>query len=86
MAGCRRGVQTERQWPLADCAGQPDWRAGRRHHGPNGQVNVTRTLRTVIGHISAAAPQAGAHLQASIRTGLECRYDPAPGGPSRWSL
>jgi hypothetical protein len=49
-------------------------------------VNVTRTLRAVIGHISAAAPQAGAHLQASIRTGLECRYDPAPGGPSRWSL
>jgi hypothetical protein len=49
-------------------------------------VNVTRTLRTVIGHISDAAPQAGAHLQASVRTGLECRYDPAPGGPPRWSL
>jgi hypothetical protein len=49
-------------------------------------VNVTRTLRAVIGHIGAAAPQVGAHLRASLRTGLECRYDPAPGGPSRRSL
>jgi hypothetical protein len=49
-------------------------------------VNVTRTLRVVLGQIAAAAPQAGAHLRASVRTGLECRYDPAPGGPSRWNL
>jgi len=47
---------------------------------------VTRTLRAVIGQIGAAAPRAGAHLQASVRTGLQCRYDPAPGGPARWSL
>jgi hypothetical protein len=50
------------------------------------RVNVTRTLRTAVGRISAAAPRAGAHLQASIRTGLACRYDPAPGGPSRWNV
>jgi hypothetical protein len=49
-------------------------------------VNVTRTRRMVVGRISAAAPRAGAHLRASIRTGLECRYDSAPGGPSRWNV
>ena len=33
---------------------------------------------------SAAAPIVGAHLNASIRTGTLCRYQPAPGGPARW--
>ena len=50
------------------------------------RVNATRTLRSVLDRIGAQAPQAGAHLQASIRTGLACRYDPAPGGPSRWRV
>ena len=48
------------------------------------RVNVTRTLRTAIERISDRAPEAGAHLRRSIRTGLACRYDPAPGGPARW--
>ena len=50
------------------------------------RVNVTRTLRAAVDRISVSAPQAGAHLRASIRTGLECRYDPAPGGPTRWRV
>ncbi len=50
------------------------------------RVNVTRTLRAAIGRISAAAPTAGAHLAASVRTGRDCRYQPAPGGPSRWHV
>jgi tetratricopeptide (TPR) repeat protein len=50
------------------------------------RVNVTRTLRTAIERISARAPQAGAHLHRSVRTGLACRYDPAPGGPTRWRV
>jgi hypothetical protein len=48
------------------------------------RVNVTRTLRATIERIAPAAPRAAAHLRASIRTGAACRYDPAPGGPSRW--
>jgi len=48
------------------------------------RVNVTRTLRATIDHITMAAPIAGAHLTASIRTGTTCRYQPAPGGPDRW--
>jgi hypothetical protein len=48
------------------------------------RVNVTRTLRAAIDRITVAAPIAGAHLNASIRTGTLCRYQPAPGGPARW--
>jgi len=48
------------------------------------RVNVTRTLHAAIDRITTAAPIAGAHLNASIRTGTLCRYQPAPGGPARW--
>ncbi|GAA1310030.1 AAA family ATPase [Pseudonocardia xinjiangensis] len=50
------------------------------------RVNVTRTLRGVIDTITRAAPAAGAHLSASIRTGRACRYQPAAGGPGRWHV
>lgn len=50
------------------------------------RVNVTRTLRATIERVAAAAPRAAAHLRASIRTGGACRYEPAPGGPSRWHV
>jgi len=48
------------------------------------RVNVTRTLRATIERIEALAPRVGAHLQASIRTGNACRYEPATGGPAHW--
>jgi len=60
-----------------------------RMPGPEAErarVNVTRTLRATIERIAAAAPRAAAHLRASIRTGAACRYEPAPGGPSRWHV
>jgi hypothetical protein len=50
------------------------------------RVNVTRTLRATIERIAPAAPHAAAHLRASVRTGLACRYQPAPGGPARWHV
>jgi hypothetical protein len=50
------------------------------------RVNVTRTLRATLDQIAERAPIAGAHLQASIRTGGTCRYQPVAGGPSRWSV
>ena len=64
---------------------------GGRDRGVRGaderaRVNVTRTLRATLDKITDAAPGAGAHLRASIRTGRACRYQPAPGGPSRWYL
>ena len=48
------------------------------------RVNVTRTIRVAIEHITLAAPIAGTYLQSSIRTGTRCRYQPAPGGPASW--
>jgi hypothetical protein len=50
------------------------------------RVNVTRTPRAAIERISAAAPVAGDHLAASVRTGRACRYQPADGGPARWHV
>ncbi len=48
------------------------------------RVNVTRTLRATIERILLSAPRAGAHLQCSVHTGRACRYQPEPGGPTRW--
>ena len=48
------------------------------------RINVTRTLWQAVERIEAAAPVAGAHLRASLRTGTRCRYQPAPSGPARW--
>jgi hypothetical protein len=50
------------------------------------RVNATRTLRSALDRISRVAPKAGAHLDASVRTGQNCRYDPGPGGPSGWDV
>jgi len=82
-------AEAERQWLLAELR-RASGLGGRMRRttteSERARVNVTRTLRAAVGRISAAAPRVGAHLQASIRTGLECRYDPAPGGPSRWNV
>ena len=49
-------------------------------------MNVTRTLRAAIDRIAADAPHAAAHLDASLHTGRLCRYQPVPGGPTRWHV
>src|SRR5262249_12065620 len=79
-AGRASRAEAERQWLLAELRRTTGLGGrGRRTttESERARVNVTRTLRAVIGRICAVAPQAGAHLQASVRTGLECRYDPA---------
>jgi hypothetical protein len=50
------------------------------------RVNVTRTLRATIDKLALLAPGCAAHLRASVHTGRACRYQPAPGGPSRWHV
>jgi hypothetical protein len=50
------------------------------------RVNVTRSVRTAIERITEVAPAVGMHLQASIRTGGSCRYEPAEGGPAHWRV
>ncbi|WP_329138642.1 ATP-binding protein [Streptomyces sp. NBC_01476] len=64
---------------------------GGRPRMPSGEaerarVNATRALGTAVRRIEAAAPLAGAHLRASLRTGRYLRYQPAPGGPTRWRV
>jgi hypothetical protein len=82
-------AEAERQWLLGELR-RATGLGGRMRRttaeSERARVNVTRTLRGALDRISAAAPRAGAHLQASVRTGLECRYDPAPGGPARWRV
>jgi hypothetical protein len=50
------------------------------------RINVTRTVRAAIDRLAVAAPAAGAHLTSSVRTGRNCRYQPAVGGPTRWHV
>ncbi|GGL02501.1 hypothetical protein Sme01_47300 [Sphaerisporangium melleum] len=60
-----------------------------RVHGGEAErarVNATRAVRAAVGRVEAAAPLAGAHLRASLRTGRFLRYQPAPGGPARWNV
>lgn len=40
------------------------------------RLNVTRTIRHAITHLSTAHPELAAHLDASLATGVSCCYDP----------
>jgi hypothetical protein len=40
------------------------------------RVNVTRTIRHAIGELASIAPEAAAHLDESIVTGVACCYEP----------
>jgi tetratricopeptide (TPR) repeat protein len=82
-------AQTERQTLLAELRRTTGLGGRPRVTSPEAErarVNVTRTLRATLDHIAERAPRAAAHLQASIRTGRMCRYQPAAGGPERWSV
>ena len=82
-------LDAERHAVLAELRRAVGLGGRRRMAGPEAErarVNVTRTLRAAIERIAPAAPRAAAHLRASIRTGAACRYEPAPGGPSRWHV
>ena len=50
------------------------------------RVNVTRTLRHALDQIADVAPDVGAHLLGSIRTGTYCSYRPAAGEEVDWSV
>jgi len=50
------------------------------------RVNATRALWATVSQVESAAPLAGAHLRASLRSGRYFRYQPAPGGPAHWLL
>lgn len=50
------------------------------------RVNVTRSIRRAIGAVAAAAPDLGAHLDVSVRTGRHCRYQPDPATALTWEV
>jgi hypothetical protein len=82
-------VEAERQALLKELSRAAGLGGRNRLAAPEAErarVNVTRTLRAAIERVAADAPGAAAHLRASIRTGAACRYEPAPGGPSRWHV
>jgi hypothetical protein len=82
-------LEAERQALLAELRSATGLAGRSRDVSPEAErarVNVTRTLRATLARITEMAPAAGAHLQASIRTGGACRYQPEAGGPAGWDV
>ncbi|MFJ4847297.1 MULTISPECIES: AAA family ATPase [unclassified Streptomyces] len=82
-------VQAERGALLAELRRAAGLSGRPRAHGNEAErarVSATRALWRTIERIEAAAPLAGAHLRASLRTGRLLRYQPAPGGPGGWQV
>lgn len=50
------------------------------------RVNVTRSIRRAIAAVAAQAPELGAHLEVSVRTGRECSYRPDPAAALTWEV
>ena len=82
-------LEAERQALLAELRRATGLAGRSRDVSPEAErarVNVTRTLRATLARITEMAPAAGAHLQASIRTGGVCRYQAEAGGPAGWDV
>jgi non-specific serine/threonine protein kinase len=50
------------------------------------RVNITRAVKSVLGRVRADSPLLGAHLDATIRTGVFCSYSPDPRVPIPWDI
>lgn len=50
------------------------------------RVRVTKAIRIAIRRITEADAELGAHLSASIRTGLFCSYSPRSGDRIEWTI
>jgi len=48
------------------------------------RLNVTRALRSAIRTVAEVLPDLGHHLDAAVRTGIFCSYDPPAGSTVRW--
>ena len=48
------------------------------------RVNVTRAIRSALKRISVGHPEAGKHLDLTIKTGNFCSYNPDPLAQIRW--
>ena len=50
------------------------------------RLNATRAMRSVLRRVREALPALGRHLDASVKTGVVCSYEPAPGIAVRWEI
>jgi hypothetical protein len=50
------------------------------------RLNVTRALRAATAKLTEALPEAGTVLDARVRTGLYCAYEPLDDDEVRWSV
>jgi len=55
-------------------------------HAERARVNVTRAIRSAIKRIAGYDPELGAELEAAVRTGAFCAYEPDPRRPRRWRI
>jgi hypothetical protein len=50
------------------------------------RVNVTRSIKRAIAAVGAGSPELGSHLEVSVRTGRQCRYQPDPAVALTWEV
>ena len=82
-------AQAERDAVVAELRRATGLSGRRRSYSDEAErarVNATRALWATVSQVESAAPLAGAHLRASLRSGRYFRYQPASGGPARWQL
>jgi hypothetical protein len=47
-------------------------------------VTATKGIKAALGKIAASHPELGAHLQATVKRGYLCSYNPDPRHPIAW--
>jgi len=70
---------TEREALLKELARATGLGGKPRRSGSSAEkarLNVTRTIRHAITHLSTALPELAAHLDESLATGVSCCYEP----------
>jgi hypothetical protein len=55
-------------------------------HAERARVNVTRAIRSAIKRIAGYDSELGGELEAAVRTGAFCAYEPDPRRPRRWRI
>ncbi len=55
-------------------------------HAERARVNVTRAIRSTLKRIAGYDARLGRELEAAIRTGTFCVYEPDPRRPVRWAV
>jgi len=50
------------------------------------RVNVTRAIRAALKRVEERDADLGSHLQATVRTGTFCSYEPDPAQPVAWTV